>query len=70
MACEWLSACALLLSRNRRHPRERILNALALLLWEHAGTYPESTRTIQRELLLSEPTALIPAYRERWRRAS
>ena len=61
---------ALLLPRNRRHPRERILNALALLLWEQAGASPESTRTIQRELLLFEPTAIIPAYRERWRRAS
>lgn len=61
---------ALLLPRNRRHPRERILNALVLLLWVRAGTSHELTRRVQRELLLFEPTAIIPAYRERWRRAS
>ena len=56
--------------RNRRHPRERILNALVLLLWGRAGTSHELTRKIQHELLLSEATKIIPAYRERWRRAS
>jgi hypothetical protein len=61
---------ALLLARNGRHPRERILNALALLLWMRTGTSPALTRKIQRELLSSESTAIIPAYRERWRRAS
>jgi hypothetical protein len=61
---------ALLPPRNRRHPRERILNALALLLWARPETSPELTRRIQRELLLSGPTALIPAYQQRWRRAS
>jgi hypothetical protein len=61
---------ALLLPRNRRHPRERILNALVLLLWVRAGTSHELTRKIQRELLLFEPTAVIPAYRKRWSRAS
>lgn len=61
---------ALLLPRHSRHPRERILNALVLLLWVHAGTSPELTRRIQRELLWPEPAAIIPAYRECWSRAS
>jgi hypothetical protein len=61
---------ALLLPRGSRHSRERILNALALLLWMRAESSHESTRKAQRELLLSEPTAIIPGYRERWRRVS
>ena len=61
---------ALLLPRSRRHPRERILNALVLLLWLRVGTSHELTRKARRELLLFEPTAIISAYRERWRRAS
>ena len=60
----------LLLPRSRRHPRERILNALVLLLWLRVGTSHELTRKARRELLLFEPTAIISAYRERWRRAS
>jgi hypothetical protein len=60
----------LLLPRNRRHPRERILNALALLLWMRAETSRELTSKVRSELLLPESCALIPAYRERWRRAS
>jgi hypothetical protein len=106
---------ALLLPRSRRHPRERILNALALLLWVRAETFGkpsrgprtamfaqitpleladravrapcagfmvpvrdsriveashEFARKVQRELLWSEPTASVAAYRQRWRRAS
>jgi hypothetical protein len=61
---------ALLLPRSRRHPRERILNALALLLWVPAETPNALMRKVQHELLVSEPTALISAYRERWRRTS
>jgi len=61
---------ALLIPRNRRHPRERILNALVLLLWVPAESSPESTQEVQRELLATEPVALIPAYRERWSRTS
>ena len=61
---------AILLPCNRRHPRDRILNALALLLWTRAGTSHELTRIVRRELLLPDPGAIIPAYRERWRRAS
>ena len=61
---------ALLRPRHWRHPRERILNALALLLWDRAGASHKLKRPVERELLLSEPTAIIPAYQERWRRAS
>ena len=61
---------ALMLLRNRRHPRERILNALVLLLWVRAEDSHELTRKVQRELLLSKPVAIIPAYQVRWRRAS
>ena len=61
---------SLLLPRSRWHPRERILNALVLLLWARAETSHQLTTKIQHELLLSEPTAIIPAYRERWSRAS
>jgi len=58
----------ILLPRSRRHPRERILNALVLLLWAEACG-PIANR-VQRELLSSERTAIIPAYRKRWSRAS
>lgn len=61
---------AFLLSHPRRHPRERILNALALLLWAHAESSHELAGKVRRELLLFEPTALISAYRARWSRAS
>ena len=57
---------ALLLPHYRRHPRERILNALALLLWAR----PENlTRMVQRELRWADPATILLAYRERWRRA-
>ena len=61
---------ALLLMRNGRHPRERILDALALLLWVRSETSHGLTRKVQRELLWSEPTSILRAYRERWRRTS
>jgi hypothetical protein len=60
---------ALLILRPSRHPRERILNALVLLLWMRTQTSPALTRKVRRELLSSEPTAMIPAYRKRWSRA-
>ena len=63
-------ARALLLPRSRRHPRERILNALVLLLWVRTETSLGLAQTVQRELLWSEPTAIVPAYRKRWSRAS
>ena len=61
---------ALLMQCHQRHPRERILNALALLLWADAGTSAELKPQVRRELLYLEPTAMIAAYRERWRLAS
>ncbi len=53
-----------------RHPREKILNALVLLLWVRTEAAPGFARTVRRELLWSEPSALIPAYRKRWGRAN
>lgn len=58
------------LSSHRRHPRERILNALTLLLWGQAGTSPELAKLVRRELLVAEPGEMVAAYRERWSRAS
>ena len=60
---------ALLFPCHRRHPRERILNALALLLWGEAGpvtSHRLAPGPVQHELLLSQPSASIPAFRERW----
>jgi len=61
---------AFLMPRNGRHPRERILNVLARLLWTCAEIPHELSRKTQRDLLLSKPTANVPAYRKRWERAS
>jgi len=61
---------ALLLRPKRRHPRERILNALVLLLWGGAETSPEPRTQVEVELMTPMPTGLIAAYRERWNRAS
>jgi hypothetical protein len=61
---------ALLISRPSRHPRERILNALVLLLWVGVQTSPALTRNVRRELLWPKRTAMIPAYRKRWSRAT
>lgn len=70
---------ALLLPRNRRHPRERILNALVLMLWG-AGRNPigrtrgersaQFNTQVRHELICAEPTAIMTAYRQRWGRAS
>jgi len=61
---------ALLLPRHGRHPRERILNALALLLWAGNKTSLELRQQVRRELRCPEPTAIIAAYHQRWRHAS
>jgi len=59
--------------RAARHPRERILNVLPLLLWEPTTfTSPDLLRFVQRELQvracgLSE---LLHAYRELWSRVN
>ena len=52
-----------------RHPRERILNTLALLLWDRATLgSPELLRFVQRELQTTavDFTALVAAYRTLW----
>lgn len=61
---------AIRLSRPQRHPRERILNALALLLGARAGASQVFEPQIRHELLRPEPAPIISAYRDRWSRAS
>jgi hypothetical protein len=59
----------LLERRASRHPRERVLNALALLLWESASVNsPEVLRLLQRDLQTeaSSYPDLIDAYRALW----
>jgi hypothetical protein len=56
-----------------RHPRERVLNALALLLWEpHALGRPETRARIQSELRTEATTLpeVVAAYREIWQRVN
>ena len=53
-----------------RHPRNRILNALTMLLWMRAESSAQLRHEVQRELLLKRADGLIRAYRERWGRAS
>ena len=53
-----------------RHPRNRILNALIMLLWMRAESSPQLKREAEHELMLSRSNGLIRAYRERWQRAS
>lgn len=56
-------------SRSLRHPRERIVNALVLMLW--AGHGAATDRMVRRELWLGEGEgALIPAFRRRWSQVS
>jgi len=50
-----------------QHPRERILNALALLLWSSPQDSGAAAQRVRRELLWPGPVPLIPAYRQRWR---
>ena len=60
---------ALWIRRKWRHPRERILNALVLLLWGRADAGVVSvvgSRAIHHELLMAESVADVSAYRERW----
>jgi hypothetical protein len=58
--------------RGRRHPRERIFNALALLLWEPLKTDSEIWSWLSGELRwpIYAGTDPIKAYQERWRRLS
>lgn len=57
-------------ARVLRHPRERVLHALALLLWECGETNPtETLRRVQRELRTDarEFPALVRVYEQLWR---
>lgn len=59
----------LFLPRASRYPRERLFNALALLLWEPAALRdPALCRQIQNELRTSARTFLnlVPAYERLW----
>lgn len=60
---------SLLNSRSLRHPRERIFNALALLLW--GGDSCAAGEKIQHELILRrDHSDFISAYHSRWRRVN
>lgn len=61
----------LLLRRVSRHPRERLLNALALLLWQPAAVQdPKWRRWLQGELAapIASFAAAIAAYERLWSR--
>lgn len=56
-----------------RHPRERVLNALAILLWEpDALISPHWRRRLQTELFTDAPdfSGMVAAYRELWARVN
>ena len=58
--------------QSRRHPRERVLNALALLLWESHRPQPEWLVPVQKQLRTSstEDKVLMERYEALWRRLS
>ena len=56
-----------------RHPRERIFNAMTLLLWAPAAvTDPATLRLLQRDLQTDATSfaALMRPYRELWARVN
>jgi hypothetical protein len=60
---------ALFQKRSHRHPREKVLNALALLLWEPSALNSDRTRRLQHELPFSagdEPNS-VDTYKKLWR---
>ncbi len=60
-------------ARAGTHPRERVLHALCLLLWEPATlTSPELLGLVQEELLTTATTYpdLVGAYRELWQQVN
>ncbi len=64
---------ALISARALHHPRERVLDALALLLWEpRAITSPTLRARLQHELrtTASDFAGLMRAYRELWARVN
>ena len=64
-----LRPAAFFQERSRRHPRERILNALALLLWEASASNPEQAHWLGRELRrpAREVANSLDAYAGLWR---
>jgi hypothetical protein len=60
---------ALTFSCLERHPRERILNALAALLWPPHETTKEMVLRARCELRLPRGIETISGYRQRWQRA-
>jgi len=58
--------------RSRRHPRERIFNALTLLLWEPLMTGPEIWSWLSGELRrpICAGADSVKVYQERWRQFS
>lgn len=70
---KWFGPAAALRPRAWRHPRERVLNALALLLWH--GPTPEEPQVlarVQRELRTKATgfAELVREYRELWARVN
>lgn len=60
-------------SQPFRHPRERVLTALPLLLWRpHVEGTPDLVREVQRELHTRETTftGLVSAFRDVWSRVN
>jgi len=53
--------------RSRRHPRNRILNALTILLWADPRSSDELEPIIRRELWTSGAIPCVQAYQQRWR---
>jgi len=54
---------------SRRYPRERLFNALALLLWEHQlAEKPALTKHVQRQLQCKAPdwSGLVSAFKRLW----
>ena len=67
-AARWLAKAALA-PVSWRYPRERLLNALALLLWNgEASNEPEIVRHLQRQLSTSavDWPGFVAAYKQIW----
>lgn len=68
-----LGAGAVAHGRLSRHPRERVLNTLPVLLWQpDALSSPSARAHLRRELLAdtTDPAGLIAAYRSIWERVN
>jgi hypothetical protein len=58
--------------RSHRHPREKVLNTLVMLLWEPSALNSDQARRLQYALPLSANSMSKPveAYKDFWRRLS